>query len=60
MKIIMIGDLGTILKGLEKKLEELEIRGTIEIIQTTAQVKSIRILRRVLETKRYLLSLKLQ
>ena len=33
---IIISALGTVRKGLEKRLEELEIRGRIELIQTTA------------------------
>ena len=36
-------------KGLEMGLEELEIGGRIEIIPTTALLRSIRLLRRVLE-----------
>ena len=47
---IVIGALGTIPKGLEKSLSELEIKGRIETIQTTALLKSARIIRRVLET----------
>ena len=49
--------LGTILKGLAKGLEDLEIRGQVETIQT---LRSVRILRKVLETWGNLLSLKLQ
>ena len=41
-------------------LEDLEIRGRMETIQTTALLRSARILRRVLETGEDLLSLKLQ
>ena len=37
-------------KGLERGLEELESEGQIEALQTTALVRSARILRRVLET----------
>ena len=48
---IVIGDLRTIPKGLVKGLEELEIGGREEIIQTTALLRSTRILRRLLETK---------
>ena len=48
-----------VLKGLEKGLGELEIGGQIEIIQTTASLTSVRILRRVLETWRDLLLHKL-
>ena len=44
-----IGALRTIPKGLVQ-LEDLEIRGQVETIQTTALLKSARILRRVLET----------
>ena len=47
---IVIGALGTLLKGLLKRLDDLEIRGQIETIQTTALLRSARILRRVLET----------
>ena len=47
---IVIGALGTVPKGLEKSLSELEIKGRIETIQTTALLKSARIIRRVLET----------
>ena len=42
-----------------KRLEDLEIRGHVETIQTTL-LRSARILRRVLETCADLLSLKLQ
>ena len=47
---IVIGALGTIPKGLEKSLSKLRIKGRIETIQTTALLKSARIIRRVLET----------
>ena len=47
---IVIGTLGTITSSLEKSLDELEIRGTIETIQTIAFLRSAGILRRVLET----------
>ena len=57
---IMIGALGTITKGLLKVLEDLEFGGRVETIQTTAQLRTARILRRVLETWGDLLSLKLQ
>ena len=51
MKVIpiVIGALGTIPKGLIKRLEDLEIRGLVETILTTALLRSARILRRVLE-----------
>ena len=47
---IVIGTLGTITKGLLKSLEDLEIGGRVETIQTTALLRTARILRRVLET----------
>ena len=54
---IVSGALGTTPKGLVKGLEDLEMRGKVEIIQTTA-LRSARILKRALETED-LLSLKL-
>ena len=57
---IVISALGTITKGLLKGLEDLEIGERTETIQTTALLKTARILRRVLETWGDLLSLKLQ
>ena len=57
---IVIGALGTITKGLLKDLEGLEVGGRVETIQTTALLRTARILRRVLETWGDLLSLKLQ
>ena len=51
--------LGTILKNLLKGLGELEIRRRIETIQTTGFLRSAGILRRILETWRDLLSLRL-
>ena len=50
MILVIIDALGTVPKGLVKKMEELEIRGGTETIQTTALLRSTRILRRVLET----------
>ena len=38
---IMIGALGTVPKGLETRLEESEIRGWIETIQTTAKTEKM-------------------
>ena len=58
--LIVIGALYTVTKGLLKSLEDLEIRGRVETIQTTALLRTARILRRVLETWADLLSLKLQ
>ena len=57
---IVIGAFGTITKGLLKGLEDLEVGGRVETIQTTALLRMARILRRVLETWGDLLSLKLQ
>ena len=57
---IVIGAFGTVTKGLLKDLEDLEVGGWVETIQTTALLKTARILRRVLETWGDLLSLKLQ
>ena len=54
---IVIGALGTITKGLLKGLKDLEDGGLVETIQTTTLVRTARILRRVLETWRDLLSL---
>ena len=57
---IVIGALGTVTKGLLKGLKDLEVGGRIETIQTTALLRTARILRRILETWGNLLSLKLQ
>ena len=50
--LILIGTFGTVTKGLLKGLEDLEVGGPVEIIQTTALLKTARIPRRVLETWR--------
>ena len=47
---ILIGAFGTVTKGLLKGLEDLEVGDRVETIQTTALLKTARILRRVLET----------
>ena len=47
-------------EGLKKGLVDMEIRGQVETIETTALLRSARILRRVLETWGDLMSLKLQ
>ena len=47
---VVIGAFDTTTKGLLKGLEDLEIGGKMESIQTTALLKTARILRRVLET----------
>ena len=46
---IVIGALGTLPKWLVEGVEDLEIRGQVETIQTTTLLRSARILRRVLE-----------
>ena len=45
----VIGAFGTVTKGLLNGLEDLEVRGQEETIQTTALLRTARILRRVLE-----------
>ena len=57
---IVIGALGTVIKGLFKGLEDVEVGGRVETIQTTALLKTARILKQVLETWGHLLSLKPQ
>ena len=47
---IVIGALGTVTKGLAPGLEDLETTGRVETVQTTALLKSARILRRIPET----------
>ena len=47
---IVIGAFGTVTKGLLKGLEGPEVGGLVETIQTTALLRTARILRRVLET----------
>ena len=47
---IVIGSFGTVTKELLKGLEDLEVGGRVETIQTTALLKTARILRRVMET----------
>ena len=44
---IVIGAFGTVTKGLLKGLEDLEVGGRVETIQTTALLRMARILRRV-------------
>ena len=50
MILIVVGALGVISKCLLKGLEDLDIRGHVETIQTTTLFRTARILRRVLET----------
>ena len=47
---IVIGMLGTATKGFVYGQKDLEIRRGMDIIQTTALLRSVRILRRVLDT----------
>ena len=56
---IVIDAFGTVTKELLKGLEDLEVGGRVETIQTTALVRTAKLLRRVLETWGDLLSLKL-
>ena len=47
---IVIGAFGTVTKGLLKGLEDLKIGGQVETFQTTALLRTTRILRSVLKT----------
>ena len=47
---IVIGAFGTVTKGLQRRLEDLEVGGQVETIQTTALLRTARMPRRVLET----------
>ena len=47
---IVTGALGTVIKGLIIGLEDLEIRGRVDTIKTSAILRSHRVLIRVLET----------
>ena len=44
---VVIDTLGTVTKGLLKGLEDLKVGGRVETIQTTALLRTARILRRV-------------
>ena len=57
---IVIGALGRLTKGLLIGQEDLEVGGRVETIQTTALLRTARILRRDLETWGDLPSLKFQ
>ena len=57
---IVIGAFSTVTKGLLKGLKGLEVGGRVKTIQTTALLRTARILRRVLETLGDLLSFKPQ
>ena len=47
---IVIGTLRTVTKGLVQGMRDIQIKGPVKAIQTTALLRSARILRRVLET----------
>ena len=47
---IIISAQGTLSEGLMKRLEDLEVRGRVKTMQTTTQLRSPRILRKILET----------
>ena len=57
---IVIGDFDTVTKALLKGMEELEVGGRVETIQTAALARRVRILRKVFGTWGDLLSLKPQ
>ena len=57
---VLTGALKTVSKSFVRSLEELEIWGRIKTIQTTVLLRSVRILRWVLETWGDLLSLGLE
>ena len=57
---IVINAFVPVTKGLLKGLEDLEVGGRVETITTTALLKTVILLRKVLDTSGYLLSLKLQ
>ena len=46
----VIGAFGTATKGLLKGLEDLEVGGRVETIQTTTLLRTARVLKRVLGT----------
>ena len=56
---IVTGALDIVTEVLLKGMEDLEIRGRVKTIQITTLLRSARILRRVLETRGDVLSLKL-
>ena len=57
---IVIGAIGSVSKGSVQGMDDFEITCGLETIQTTTLLRSVRILRRILETWGDLLSLKLQ
>ena len=58
--LIVFSAFGTVHIDLEKRLEKLEIRGRIKIIQTTALLRSARILWKVPEIRGDFLFLRIQ
>ena len=56
---IVIGTFGTVTKWSLKGQEDLEVGGRVETVQTTALLRTVKILRRVQETWGDLISLKL-
>ena len=57
---ILIGAFGTVTKWILKGLDDLEVGGRVETIQTTTLLQTARIPRRVRETWGDFLSLRLQ
>ena len=57
---IVIGDFGTVINGLLKGLEDLEIRERVETIQTIKLLRTAKLLRRPLGTCGDVVSLKFQ
>ena len=47
---VVIDAFGTVTKGLLKGLEDLDVVGRVATIETTALKRTVRILRKVLET----------
>ena len=47
---VIIGDLGTVTKGLKQEQEDMKITGHVEAIRTTVLLRSARIVSGVLET----------
>ena len=58
--MIEISAPGTVIKGMLQELEDMEIKGRVEVIQNTALLRSARIPRKVLVTWGDLLSFRLQ
>ena len=47
---MVVGSLGTVLNGLIKGLEDLEVRGQVENLQITVLLSSARTLKKILGT----------